>query len=185
MLVACERWVGDGDRLLYWPRVLLTIAALLPHLGWGCSTVGHWGPKALCLPLSLTSASSLQRTQAVCVLVISLFNAHRCSSAYLHMCISWLTARSRVNMLQVIWLLQKQNAKMWMLNVHQKWEGWNMEKMRIWRENIEIIFEEELTLLKKLKVTMMISQRKRALVRAVRTVMNMKRELMKLLQIKK
>ena len=29
----------------YWPKVLLTIAALLPHLGWGCSTVGHWGSK--------------------------------------------------------------------------------------------------------------------------------------------
>ena len=26
----------------------------------GCSTVGHWGPKALCLPLVLTLASCLQ-----------------------------------------------------------------------------------------------------------------------------
>ena len=26
----------------------------------GCSTVGHWGPKALCLPLALSSASCLQ-----------------------------------------------------------------------------------------------------------------------------
>ena len=33
----------------YGPKVLLTIAALLPHLGWGCSTVGHWGPQALSL----------------------------------------------------------------------------------------------------------------------------------------
>ena len=23
ILVVCERWVGDGDRLLYWPQVLL------------------------------------------------------------------------------------------------------------------------------------------------------------------
>ena len=60
MFVVCERWAGDRDRLLYWPKVLLaTIAAPLPHLGWGCSTVGHWGPKALCLPLALTSASCL------------------------------------------------------------------------------------------------------------------------------
>ena len=29
-------------------QVLLTIAALLPHVGLGCSTVGHWEPKALC-----------------------------------------------------------------------------------------------------------------------------------------
>ena len=28
---------------------LLTIAALLPHLGLGCSTMGHWGPQALSL----------------------------------------------------------------------------------------------------------------------------------------
>ena len=45
----CWLWVGDGDRLLYWPQVLLTIAALLPHLGWGCSTLGHWGSQALSL----------------------------------------------------------------------------------------------------------------------------------------
>ena len=76
MLVVCEKWVGDGDRLLYWSQVLLTIAALLPHLGWGCSNVGHWGPKALCLPLVLNSASCSQLIQAVCVLVIFLFNVH-------------------------------------------------------------------------------------------------------------
>ena len=28
----------------------------------GCSIVGHWGPKALCLPLTLNSASCLQLT---------------------------------------------------------------------------------------------------------------------------
>ena len=76
MLVVCEGWAGDGDRLLYWSKVLATIAALLPHLGWGCSTVGHWGPKALCLPLALTSASCSQLTQTICGLVISLFNVH-------------------------------------------------------------------------------------------------------------
>ena len=73
MLVACERWVGDRDRLLFWPKVLLeTIAALLPHLGWSCSTVAQ-------SPLStagLNSASCLQLTQAVYALVILLFNVH-------------------------------------------------------------------------------------------------------------
>ena len=68
--------LGDWDRLLYWTQVLLTIAAVLPHLGWGCSTVGHWGPKALCLPLVLTWASCLPLSQAVCALVILLFNVH-------------------------------------------------------------------------------------------------------------
>ena len=38
-----------GQTATYWPKVLLTIAALLPHLGWGCSTVGHCGPQALSL----------------------------------------------------------------------------------------------------------------------------------------
>ena len=46
MLVVYERWVGDGDRLLHIdPQVLLTITALLFHLGRGCSTVGQWGSK--------------------------------------------------------------------------------------------------------------------------------------------
>ena len=43
-------------------QVLLTIAALFSHLGWGYSTVGHWEPKALCLPLALTSVSCPQLT---------------------------------------------------------------------------------------------------------------------------
>ena len=46
-----------GQTVTYWPKVLLTIAALLSHLGWGCSTVGHWGPKALRLLLALSLAS--------------------------------------------------------------------------------------------------------------------------------
>ena len=52
-----------GQTATYWPKVLLTIAALLPHLGWGCSTVGHRGPKALCLLLALTLASCPQLTR--------------------------------------------------------------------------------------------------------------------------
>ena len=105
----------------------------------GCSTVGHWWPKALCLPLALTLASCprlqlrleltdwpkpsvvpgyiiVQRPPASCGRTHTEFNhvhrsrwysdifdrmhLFRCSSAYLHRCISLLTARSRVNMLQ-------------------------------------------------------------------------------------
>ena len=76
MLVVCERWAGNENRLLYWPQVLLTIAALPSHLGWSRSTVCHWGPKALCLLLALTSAFSLQLTLTICALVILLFNAY-------------------------------------------------------------------------------------------------------------
>ena len=36
----------------------------------------HWRPKALCLSLTLNSASCLQLTQAVCALVILLLNMH-------------------------------------------------------------------------------------------------------------
>ena len=43
-------------------QVLMTIAALLSNLGWDCSTVGHREPKALCLPLALTSVSCPQQT---------------------------------------------------------------------------------------------------------------------------
>ena len=39
----------QGQTVTYWPKVLLTIAALLPDLGWGCSTVSYWGLQALSL----------------------------------------------------------------------------------------------------------------------------------------
>ena len=97
MLVVCERWAGDGDRLQYWPSSTSFSSWL------GYSTVGHWGPKALCLPLALNSASCLQlaRTASGTWLHNCLTTTcFRCSSAYLHRFISWLTARSRVNMLQ-------------------------------------------------------------------------------------
>ena len=42
----------------------------------GCSTVGHWGLKALSLQAVLTLAFYLQLTRTVCALVILLFNAH-------------------------------------------------------------------------------------------------------------
>ena len=106
----------------------------------GCSTMGHWGPKALYLPLALTLASCPQLTSTgtrtdssrLWHLVIFLFDAHllpvgihictefnhvhrsrwysnifdwmhlfRCSSTYSYRCISWLMARSRVNMLHI------------------------------------------------------------------------------------
>ena len=70
MLVVCERWAVDGDRLLYWPSST-SFASWL-----GCWIVGQWGPKALCLPLALNSVSCLQLIQAICALVILLFNSH-------------------------------------------------------------------------------------------------------------
>ena len=72
---------GDKDGLLFWPKVLLsTIAALLPHLSWVAQLRVTEGPKlAVCRWLSIWHLVSnwlqLQLTQAVCVLVIFLFDA--------------------------------------------------------------------------------------------------------------
>ncbi len=67
----------------------------------GCSTVGHWRPKVLCLQLGLTSlASCLQLTRTAPDTWLYYFLTSACfrsSSAYLHRCVSWLTAQSRVN----------------------------------------------------------------------------------------
>ena len=86
MFLVRERWVGDGDRLLhinpkfFWPQQhFFRILA-------GCSTMGHWGPKALGLPLALNSTSCLQLTptatgtqtdsRRLWHLVIFLFDSH-------------------------------------------------------------------------------------------------------------
>ena len=50
MLVMCERWAGDGNRLqhIVLLKVLLaTIAALLPHLGWAAQPWVAEGPNPL------------------------------------------------------------------------------------------------------------------------------------------
>ena len=46
MLVVCEKWVETRTDCNIDPSSSSTIAALLPHLGWGCSTVGLWGPQS-------------------------------------------------------------------------------------------------------------------------------------------
>ena len=81
MFLVCERWVGDGDRLLFWSKVLLSIAALLSHLGWVAQPWVTEGPKpSVCRWLSIRHLVfnwlQLQLTQAVCVLVIFLFIVH-------------------------------------------------------------------------------------------------------------
>ena len=72
----------------------------------GCLTVGHWGPKALCHWLSIQYLVpnwlqlQLELTQAVCgtwLYICLTPTCFRCSSVYLHWCISWLTARLSVN----------------------------------------------------------------------------------------
>ena len=67
-------WLGMRDEPETGTDCYIDPAVLHSHLGWGCSTVVHWGPKALCL--ALNSAYCLQLAQAVCVLVILLFTVH-------------------------------------------------------------------------------------------------------------
>ena len=101
MFVVCEIWVGDRDRLLYWPpSSSLTIAALLPHLGWVAQPEVTKGPKALCLELVLTSASCLQLTLTALGTWLYYFLTStwfRYSSANLHRCVSWLTVGKYVH----------------------------------------------------------------------------------------
>ena len=48
MLVVYEKWAGDGNRPIFWPKVLLvTIAALLPHLSWVSQAWVNEGPSPL------------------------------------------------------------------------------------------------------------------------------------------
>ena len=74
---------------------------------WGCSTVGHWGPKALCLPLVLNSASCPQLTQTVCALVILLFNTHLLPLFFrlftkVHLLIDGLVESQYITLIQII-----------------------------------------------------------------------------------
>ena len=133
----------------YWPKILLTIAALLSHPGWAAQPWVTEGRKPSVCKLILTLAScplqtptatgseleltrtdwlELQLTQAVCgtwlyncltptCFLLAYASAPNSTTstgqgdipisstgctcfAYLHRCISWLTAGSRVNTLQ-------------------------------------------------------------------------------------
>ena len=96
-----------GQTATYCPKVLLTISALLSHLGLAAQPWVTEGPKpSVCRWFSRGHLVPnwlqlhLELTQAVCgtwLYNCFAFTCFRCSSAYLHKCISWLTARSRVN----------------------------------------------------------------------------------------
>ena len=146
-----------GQTATYWPKVLLTIAALISHSGWAAQPRATEGPKPSVCKLILTLTScvqlelqlELQLTQTVrgtwlyncltytCFLwayasaTITEFNhvdrsrwysdifdqmhLFRCSSAYLHRCISWLMARSRVKLLHCLSTKKREVAEQWTL----------------------------------------------------------------------
>ena len=79
----------QGQTATYWLQVLLTIAALLLILA-GLLNCGLLRAQALCLELVLTPlASYLQLTQAVCVLVIFLFDPHLLPLIYTGASLDW------------------------------------------------------------------------------------------------
>ena len=109
MFHVCERWVGDGDRLLHidpsssdysstsfssWLRLLNRGSLRAPK-----PSVCRW----LSLQQLVPNWLQLDRTASGTWLYDCFMSTcFRCSSAYLHRCISWLTVRSRVKMLQAI-----------------------------------------------------------------------------------
>ena len=97
MVVVCERWAGDRDRLLYLPQVLLTITAFLSHLGLELLNRGSLraaSPQSASWFSHWHSISNWLEPSVPYCLMSTYF---RCSSAYLHRFISWLTARLKVN----------------------------------------------------------------------------------------
>ena len=74
MLVVCERWVGDGNRPLHIDPSSSDHSSTSFASWLGCSTVGHWGPKPSVWSWFSLRWLQLQLTQAVCVLVIFLFD---------------------------------------------------------------------------------------------------------------
>ena len=103
MLVVCKRWVETRTDCYLDPSSSSTIAALLSHLCWVAQPWATEDPKpSVCRLLSIWHLVSNWLKPSVCWLYYCLTpTCFRCSSAYLHRCISELTARSRVNMLRV------------------------------------------------------------------------------------
>ena len=65
MLVMCERWVGDGDRLLHIDQSSSGHSSTSSTFWLGCSTVSHWGPQALSLQTD-SHAGILSPTDSNC-----------------------------------------------------------------------------------------------------------------------
>ena len=90
-----------GQTATYWPKVNLTIAALISHPGSAAQSLVTECPS----PLSAAgshSADILYPTDSSRLCPGYIFVWCPPASAYLHRCISWLTARSRVSIKHVI-----------------------------------------------------------------------------------
>ena len=86
-----------GQTATYWPKVLLTITALLLNSGCAAQAWITEGPSPLCGAGS-HSAGILSPTNSSRLSPGYIFVWRPPASNYLHRCISWLAAQSRVNM---------------------------------------------------------------------------------------
>ena len=105
--VVCERWVETGTDFYIDPtsspdhRTLLssrTHLALLQHLGWSCSTGGHWGllPSAGVHTLGFLSPTN-STAAGICLYTFITPTCFRFFFRLFTQVHFWLTARSRVN----------------------------------------------------------------------------------------
>ena len=80
IFLVCERWVETRTDCYFDPKFFFDHSSTSFSPWLSCSTVGHRGPKALCLPLTLNLASCLQLTPTgsnrLGHMVILLFNVH-------------------------------------------------------------------------------------------------------------
>ena len=118
----CERWVETRRDCNIDPSVLLS------HPGWVAQPWVTECPKpSVCRWLSIRHLVSNWLKPYVCWLYYCLTSTcFRCSSAYLHMCISWLTARSRVHMLHTMFIKYSQEFRSTVSN----WK--NPNKTSLW-----------------------------------------------------
>ena len=90
----------DKDRLLYWPKFFFTHSSTSFASWFGLLNRGSLKAQsplsAACSHFSILSPTDSNHL-STCLYYFLMPTCFRCSSAYLHRCISWLTARSRVN----------------------------------------------------------------------------------------
>ena len=106
MFLWCVRdeW-RQGQTAILTQLLLLTIAALLPYLGWGCSTGSCWGPQPSVCKLALTLAFLSPTNSTAAGTCLYSFLTTTCFHLFFHWFTQvhlWLTARSRVNIQQFL-----------------------------------------------------------------------------------
>ena len=101
MFLWCVRdgW-RQGQTAILTQLLLLTISALLPHLGWGCSTRDRWGPQPSVCKLALTPAFLYPTNSTAASTCLYSFIMPTCFRFFFHLFTQvhlWLMAQSRVN----------------------------------------------------------------------------------------